>query len=347
MPVFSGMPWILSMPLHVGLRLPILILLILLVLLILLIFLSLAIGSRDIPLMIVVEALSDFESDGLLHRIVRERLPRTVFALLAGAALGISGLLMQAITRNPIADPSILGVNTGASLSIVIGLSFFTLTSPMSYILWAIVGASLAAVLVYSLGSLGYGGATPIKLALAGAATTASLSSINSALLLPRTEVMNAYRFWQIGSLSGATWEGILWMLPFIVFACATALYLAPSLDAMAMGDEMAIGLGVRTGRIRMLSAISGIMLCAVTTALAGPIGFIGLMVPHMVKQVMGIRLQRALPYSAIVGAMLLTFADVIGRRFGSPGEIEVGIITAMMGAPLLIWIVKFTKTKL
>ena len=324
-----------SMPIYVGM------------LLVTLGMASLAIGARNIPIQMVVDALVNAQSDNLMHAIVGERVPRTVFSLIAGAALGVSGALMQAVTRNPLADPSILGVNTGASLFVVIGLTFFKLTMPLTYIVWALMGAGITAVLVYALGSIGYGGATPIKLALAGAATSAALASAISALVLPRTDVMNAYRFWQIGTVSGATWEGIFWSLPFVGAAFLLTWFLLPSLDAMALGDETAISLGVNTGRIRGLSALAAIVLCGVVTALAGPIGFVGLMVPHLVRLIVGIRLQNLVPYSAAVGAGLLTLADVMGRWLGRPGELEVGIVTAFMGAPLLIGIVRRTRIKL
>lgn len=308
---------------------------------------SLAVGARSVPLEVVLEALTAPKADTLLHSIVLERIPRTVFALIAGAALGVAGTLMQAVTRNPIADPSILGVNTGAALLVVIGLTFFGVSQPIGYILWALFGAALTAALVYALGSLGYGGATPIKLALSGAAVSAALSSGISAIVLPRTEVMNAYRFWQIGTVSGATWEGIFWLLPFMASAMLLSWFLLPSLDALALGDEAAAGLGVRTGWVRLLGSLAGIVLCGTVTALAGPIGFVGLMVPHVVKLLVGIRLQRVVPYAALAGAGLLTMADVLGRWLGRPGELEVGIVTALMGAPLLIGIIRRTHVKL
>lgn len=316
-------------------------------LLIALVMASLAVGARNIPLAVVTDALIETDTDNILHLIVLERIPRTVFSMLAGASLGVSGALMQAVTRNPIADPGILGVNTGASLSVVIGLSFFKLTTPLAFITWALIGAGVTSVLVYSIGSIGYGGASPIKLALAGAATTAALSSGISALILPRTDVMNTYRFWQIGTVSGATWEGILWVLPFIVTAFFLTWHVLPALDAMALGDDAARGLGVKVGHIRLKGAMAGVILCGAITALAGPIGFVGLMVPHMVKGLVGIKLQRIVPISVLVGAGLLTLADVVGRVLGGSGEIEVGIVTAVMGAPILIGIVRRGRIKL
>lgn len=305
---------------------------------------SLSYGARVIPFAEVLESLFHERADSFNSAVVKERIPRTVFALMAGASLGVSGSLMQAITRNPIADPSILGVNTGASLSVVLGMAFLKIGSLHEYIFLALAGAAVTAVFVYTIGSLGHGGATPIKLALAGAATSAALSSLVSAVVLPRTDVMNAFRFWQVGSVGGATWEGIYAVLPFLLIGLILAIIVTPSLDALALGDDLATGLGVRTGLIRISAAAAGVILCGATTAIAGPIGFVGLMVPHTMKLLVGPHLKLTVPLSAIGGGILLTFADVIGRLLGSPSELESGIVTAFIGAPILIFIAMKSK---
>ena len=300
---------------------------------------SLALGARSVDFSEVLRAL--LNNDGSLdHLVVMERIPRTLFGLLAGGTLGLSGLLMQSITRNPIADPSILGVNVGAALAVVVGIAFFDIGSPSAYILWALVGAAVTAFMVYGIGSLGRGGATPIKLALAGAAVSAALSSLVSAVILPRTEVMNAYRFWQVGSIGGATYEGMISILPYIAMGILCGVLIMPGLSAMALGDEMAVGLGVRTGVIRLLGALAGVMLCGAITALAGPIGFVGLMVPHIMRMIYGPNLRLVMPMSFVGGAILLLAADVIG----SPSELEAGIVTAFIGAPILIVIARKVK---
>lgn len=298
---------------------------------------SLAFGARYIKFNEVIQYLFQTGDTSINALVVRERIPRTVFSLIAGASLGVSGALMQAITRNPIADPSILGVNTGASLFVVSGIAFFHIGSASEYLWFALIGAGVSAIFVYSVGSLGRGGATPIKLALAGAATSAALSSLVSAIILPRTEVMNAYRFWQVGSVSGATWEGIMTVLPFLVGGIVVGILATPALNAMALGDEMAIGLGVKTGRIRLITAVAGVTLCGATTALAGPIGFVGLMIPHTMRLICGPDMRYTVPLSAVGGAVLLTVSDIVGRLIGTPGELEAGIITAFFGAPILI----------
>lgn len=309
-------------------------------------FASLAFGARYVSISKVIDALLQKDTSSIESIVVLERIPRTVFGLIAGSALGVSGALMQAITRNPIADPSILGVNTGASLFVVSGIAFFQISSANEYIWFALVGAALTAIFVYGIGSMGSGGATPIKLALAGAATSAALSSLVSAIVLPRTDVMNAFRFWQVGSISGATWEGIATVIPFLVIGLIIGVVSAPTLNAMALGDEVATGLGVRTGMVRVIVAFAGVLLCGATTALAGPIGFVGLMVPHIMRLICGPNLVLTIPMSAIGGATILTISDVIGRLIGSPSELEAGIVTAFLGAPILIFIARRAKVR-
>jgi iron complex transport system permease protein len=309
-------------------------------------FASLAFGARFVNFSKVVDAILQHDTTSIDSIVVLERIPRTVFGLIAGSALGVSGALMQAITRNPIADPSILGVNTGASLFVVSGIAFFHISSANEYIWFALAGAGLTAIFVYGIGSMGSGGATPIKLALAGAATSAALSSLVSAIVLPRTDVMNAFRFWQVGSISGATWEGIATVIPFLVIGLIIGVASAPTLNAMALGDEVATGLGVKTGLVRVIVAFAGVLLCGATTALAGPIGFVGLMVPHIMRLICGPNLVYTIPMSAIGGAIILTISDVIGRLIGSPSELEAGIVTAFLGAPILIFIARRAKVR-
>jgi len=310
------------------------------------IFCSLTFGARYIKFNDVVSYLFNTDQTSFAALVVRERIPRTVFSIIAGASLGVSGALMQSITRNPIADPSILGVNTGASLFVVSGIAFFHINSASQYLWFSLLGAGLTAVFVYSVGSLGRGGATPIKLALAGAATSAALSSMVSAVILPRTEVMNAFRFWQVGSVSGANWDGIIAVSPFLIGGIIIGIFATPALNALALGDEVATGLGVRTGMVRSISAFAGVILCGATTALAGPIGFVGLMIPHTIRLICGPDMRYVVPMSAVGGAILLTISDIIGRLIGTPGELEAGIITAFFGAPILIIIAMRAKVR-
>lgn len=316
------------------------------VVILLCIFLSIVLGSRQVSIEDVVAGLFGNAQQSLGAAVVNGRIVRTVFGLVAGAALGVSGALMQAITRNPIADPSVLGVNTGASLFVVIGIAFLGISTAVQYIWLALLGAGLTAVFVYGIGSMGRGGATPIKLALAGAATSAALSSLVTAIMLPRGQVMDVFRFWQVGSVGGATWDSILLISPFLVAGMLIGIFSAPGLNALALGDDVATGLGVNTSVLRTVSATAGVMLCGAITALAGPIGFVGLMAPHVVRLILGPDQRVMIPMSAVVGACVLSLSDVIGRMLGRPGELEVGVVTAFIGAPVLVIIAMKSKVR-
>lgn len=284
---------------------------------------------------------SDRVDAGIAQAAVAERVPRTVLAVLVGAALGLAGAVMQGVTRNPLADPGILGVTTGAALFVVTGIAFLGLSAPTSYVWVAIVGAAVSAVFVYVIGSLGRGGATPLKLALAGAATSAAFTSAISAILLPRIDVMTEFRFWQIGGVGGATTERILLVLPFLAVGVLLTLGSARGLNALAVGDELAAGLGERVWLVRLVAAAGAIVLCGAATAVAGPIAFVGLVVPHLCRLLVGLDHRWLLPMSALVGATLLTAADVVGRVVARPEEIDVGIVTAFLGAPVFIALVR------
>jgi len=314
------------------------------------ILLSLAFGSRAVSAGEIFEGLTSWAQGRTPADIgaiaVQERIPRTVLAIIAGAALALSGALMQAITRNPIADPGILGVNTGAALAVVCGIAFFGISSPYQYLWLALGGAILTAVFVYNVGSVGPGGSTPIKLALAGAATTAALSSLVSAVLLPRTAAMDTFRFWQVGGVGGADWGTMAVISPLLAAGALVALFSASALNALALGDDVAVGLGVHIGRTRLLAAVAGVVLCAAVTAVAGPIAFVGLMVPHVMRMLVGPDQRWILPLSALGGAILLTLADTIGRLIGYPGETEAGIVTAFVGAPVLVIIARRSRMK-
>lgn len=301
------------------------------------VLLSLALGSKRVSAADIWDVLLGMDKTSFQAAVIQARIPRTIFGIMAGGALGISGALMQSITRNPIADPSILGVNTGASLFVVCGMSFWGLNTAGQYIWLAIAGAAVTAVLVYGIASLGNGGATPLKLALAGSAAGTALASLVNAIMLPNSQVMDSFRFWQVGSIGAATWENIGLVLPFLIIGLALSIWIAPSLNALALGDEMAASLGVKTGLVRAVSALAGVVLCGAVTAIAGPVGFIGLMVPHLVRFLYGADMRLLLPFSALGGGCLLLFSDVIGRVIGSPGETEVGIVTAFIGAPVFI----------
>ena len=294
----------------------------------------------------IVGGLTGSRSDiGAL--VVAERMPRTVVALVAGAALGVSGALMQAVTRNPIADPGILGVNTGASLAILIGVAFLGISGASQFLWFALIGAAVTAVLVYTIGSLGPGGPTPVKLALAGVATSAALSCVISAVMLPLAQGLDDYRFWQMGSLGRGTWSSLTTIAPFLAVATLLAVLVAGPLNSLALGEEMAIGLGVNVTRTRLAAAGAGVLLCSAVTAVVGPIGFVGLMVPHTVRMLCGPDHRWLLPLSALCGADLLTLSDVLGRIVSRPSAaLPVAVVTAFVGAPILIMIARGAKVR-
>ncbi len=277
---------------------------------------------------------------------VAKRVPRTILALLVGAALAIAGTVMQGVTRNPLADPQILGINGGASLAVVIGLAFFGISDAFGYIWLAMFGAAVAALFVYMVGSLGRGGASPLKLALAGAATAVAFTSLISAILLPRIDVMSVFRFWQIGGVGGATADKNLLVLPFLIVGAVICLASARGLNSLALGDDLAAGLGERVQRARLIAALGAVILCGAATAVAGPIGFVGLIVPHVCRLLVGPDHRWLLPVSALVGGGLLAVADVVGRVIAPPQEVEVGVVTALIGAPFFIAIVRRQKMR-
>ncbi|MBF4463088.1 MULTISPECIES: FecCD family ABC transporter permease [unclassified Rathayibacter] len=308
--------------------------------------LSLVYGSREIPLDEIWPALTAPDTSSIVDAAVQGRVPRTVLALLVGAALALAGAVMQGLTRNPLADPGILGLNSGASLAVVLGISTVGATTLPQFIGLAFVGAAVAGVFVYGIAALGRGGATPLTLALAGAATAAVLVSLTSAVLLTQETTLNRFRFWQVGGVGGAEASSILQVLPVLVLGGALAVAGARGLDALALGDELATGLGRRVGRIRLVAGLAAVLLCGGATAIAGPIGFVGLVVPHLARRLTGPSHAWLLPSSALVGALLLVVADVVGRVVARPSDIEVGIVTALIGAPVLIAIVRRSKVR-
>lgn len=284
-----------------------------------------------------MNALSRREAQTMEEAVIHKRIPRTIGGLIAGAGLGMAGALMQGLTRNPLADPGILGVNSGAALFVAGGMAFLGAGRLEQYIWLALIGAGLSAVLVYVVGSIGIGGASPLKLALAGAFFSAACSALTSAVLLPRERVMEAFRFWQVGGIGGTTWPSLRTVAPFLGVGILLGLGTARSLDILALGDETAAALGVRVGLIRLLGALAGVLLCGSVTAFAGPIGFIGLMVPHAVRLLAGPEQGRRISLSAGGGAFLLLISDIAGRLIGRPGELEAGLVTAFLGGPVLI----------
>ncbi len=307
---------------------------------------SISLGAKSIAFYKVADILLGNDPDSLEAAIILQRIPRTVFGILAGGALGISGALMQSITRNPIADPSILGVNTGASLFVVVGIAFFNITVAYQYIWLAIIGAGVTAVFVYSVASMGKDGATPLKLALSGSAVSIVLGSLVSTIMLPNNRVMEAFRFWQVGSIGSATWENIMLISPFLIVGFIISMFISGYLNNLALGDETATALGTNVVMTRTIGALSSVLLCGATTALAGPIGFVGLIIPHIIRLIFGSEMSKMLPLSFLGSAILMLISDIIGRIISLPGETEVGIVTAVLGAPVFILAIRKGRVK-
>ena len=312
-----------------------------------LVVVSVAFGTRGVTWVDISGALfGTGGGDELSRAAVVKRLPRTVLALLVGSALSVSGMTMQAITRNPLAEPGILGVSSGAALAVVIGVAFLGISDPYAYMALAVAGAAAAALVVYLVGSLGRGGASPLKLALAGAAMTAAFGSLVNAILLPRVDVMSSFRFWQVGGVGGASWDRIVVVLPFIAAGLLICALSARGMNMLALGDDLAAGLGAGVSRTRVVAAVGAVLLCGVATSIAGPIAFVGLVVPHVGRLLVGSDHRWLLPFATLGGAALLIAADVVGRVIARPEELEVGIVTAVIGAPVLIWVVRRRKLR-
>lgn len=307
-------------------------------------FLSLAVGTRVTPLQAVWDAVVAYDPTSTDQLVIRElRVPRTILGVLVGAALGLAGAVMQGVTRNPLADPGILGVNAGAALFVVLGISI-GVTSPKGYVWFAFLGAAVASVVVYSVSALGREGATPVKLALAGAAVTAALSAVTSALLLLDQSTFDQFRFWAVGALTGRDMSIVAQISPFLVLGCLFSLFLGRVLNTLSLGEDVARGLGANVFLSRSLSAGAVVLLCGAATAACGPIGFVGLTIPHVARMFVGPDYRWVLPYSLLLSPILLLAADIVGRVIARPGELQVAIVTAFLGAPVFIALVRRKK---
>jgi iron complex transport system permease protein len=305
---------------------------------------SLLLGSRSIDVTSVLDAVFSRGTGSVEQMVVLDlRVPRTIIGLAAGAALGLAGALMQGLTRNPLADPGLLGVNAGASLAVVTAIAFFGVTAPSGYVWFAFGGAALAAALVYAVAS-GRTGPSPLSLTLAGAATTAVLTSFITLLLLRDLDTLAQFRFWSVGSLVGRDVSTVATLAPFLIVGSVTALLLGRSLNSLALGDDVARGLGQRVGLTRIVAGAAIILLCGSATSLAGPLVFVGLVVPHIARRFVGADYRWILLWSMPLGAALLVIADTIGRLIAPPSELEAGIVVALIGAPVLIALVRGNK---
>jgi len=308
-------------------------------------FASVTVGARPISLADVWAALTTVDPDSTTHRIILElRLPRTLVGLLVGAALGLSGAILQGATRNPLADPGLLGIEAGAALCVVLGIAVFGISTLSGYVWLAFLGAGIATVVVYAIASMGREGATPVKLALSGAAVTAALYSVTSAFLITSVTTLDQIRFWQVGALSGRTMD-ILWQVaPFLGAGILLALTTGRILDGLSLGEDVARGLGQRVQLSRAYVGFVAVILAGAAVAACGPIAFVGLTIPHVARAMTGPNYRWILPFSMLLGPILLLGADIVGRVIAPPGELQVGIVTAAIGAPFFIAFVRRRK---
>ncbi len=318
-------------------------LVVLVVLLVLAGLLSLAVGSRNIPIGTVVDVLFRPDSTDASTIIHELRIPRTVLALAVGIALGIAGALMQGHTRNPLADPGLLGVEAGATLAVVVGIYIFGVTNLTGYAWFAIAGAGLAATAVFAIGST-RGGPNPVTLVLAGAAVSALLLSLTETIVLRDVNTLDAYRFWVVGSVNGRGMEIFWQVLPFIGVGLLLAAMSASTLNLLQLGDDVATSLGLHPTRHKVIGILGVMLLTGGATAACGPIAFVGLVVPHVARFFAGVDYRWVIPYSALIGGLLLMVADVIGRVVVRPGELQVGIVMALVGGPMFIALVRRTR---
>ncbi|WLI78929.1 Fe(3+)-siderophore ABC transporter permease [Kosakonia sp. H02] len=312
----------------------------LLILLILAAALSLLIGAKPMPASVVIDALWGVCQSADCTIIRDARLPRTLAGLLAGGALGIAGALMQTLTRNPLADPGLLGVNAGASFAIVLGAALLGAASPVEHLMLAFCGALAASLLVAFTGSQGGGQLSPVRLTLAGVALTAVLDGLSSGISLLDADVYDQLRFWQAGSLDIRTLQTLQVVLIPVLLAAGVALLLSRSLNSLSLGSDTATALGSKVARTQLLGLLAITVLCGSATAVVGPIAFIGLMMPHLARSLVGADHRWSLPVTLIATPALLLFADIIGRVI-VPGELRVSVVSAFIGAPVLIVLVR------
>jgi iron complex transport system permease protein len=304
---------------------------------------SLAVGSRPISLGTVIDVL--FHPDGsdastIVHDL---RIPRTILALAVGISLGIAGALMQGHTRNPLADPGLLGVEAGAAFAVVIGIYAFGVQDLTGYAWFSLAGAGLAAAAVFAIGST-RGGPDPVSLVLAGTAVSALLLSLTQVVILRDVDTLDAYRFWAVGSVSGRGMDVFWEVLPFMVAGLVLAGLSASTLNLLQLGDDVAVSLGLHPMRYKIIGVLGVMLLTGAATAACGPVGFVGLVVPHVARHFAGVDYRWVIPYSGLIGGLLVIGADVIGRVVVRPGELQVGIVMALIGGPIFIYLVRRTR---
>ncbi|MFI7383425.1 FecCD family ABC transporter permease [Streptomyces sp. NPDC049813] len=309
--------------------------------LVLAVLFSLAVGARAIAPSAVLDALLHGGHSDAAEVIRGLRLPRTVVGVMVGAALALAGTVLQGITRNPIADPGILGIGQGASVGVVLAIAYLGIHTLTGYVWLAFAGAGAASVAVYAIASSGRGGATPVKLALGGAAINALLVSVTTAVLTTKASALDEFRFWQVGSLSGRDGDLVQQVWPFLLAGAVLVFSVARGLDALALGEDVARGLGRRVATVRVVGGLGATVLTGVGVAAAGPIAFVGLAVPHIARALVGPEHRWLLPMAALTGPVMLLVSDTVGRVVFPPSEVPAGVMTALIGVPFLVTLVR------
>ncbi|WNI23267.1 iron ABC transporter permease [Streptomyces sp. ITFR-16] len=305
------------------------------------VLLSLAVGARTIAPSAVLDALLHGGHSDAAEVIRNMRVPRTLIGLMVGAALALAGTVLQGITRNPIADPGILGISQGASVGVVLAIAYVGVHTLTGYVWFAFAGAAVASVAVYAVASGGRGGATPVKLALGGAAINALLVSVTMAVLTTKASALDEFRFWQVGSIAGRESQVAQQIWPFLLVGTVLVLSVARGLDALALGEDMAKGLGQKIATVRIVGGVGATVLTGAGVAAAGPIAFIGLAVPHIARAIVGSDHRWVLPMAALIGPVMLLVSDVVGRVVFPPSEVPAGVMTALIGVPFLVTLVR------
>ncbi|MFT4187422.1 MAG: iron ABC transporter permease [Aeromicrobium sp.] len=312
------------------------------VVLVLVAFASVVLGSRGVGPGTIWDAVVHHDPAATGHAVIRDmRLPRTILGLLAGAALGLAGTILQGLTRNPLADPGVMGVNAGAAAAIVVSILVLGRSDVSTYIWFGFLGAALATVAVYGVAAFGREGATPVKLALAGAAISAGLFSLTTGVIMIDSTALDDLRFWQVGSLAGRYWPIVEQTTPFLIVAIFAALFVGRWLNGLALGDDLATALGQRVGRTRAVLFALVALLAGGATAACGPLVFVGLVVPHVARAICGPDYRWILPYALLLSPILLLGADILGRLVQLTGELQVGVVLGLLGAPAFVFIVR------
>ncbi|WP_412677765.1 FecCD family ABC transporter permease [Bacillus swezeyi] len=303
--------------------------------------LSIALGAADIKLGTVWDALFHFNEKMTTHQIIQElRLPRTVSAALVGACLAVSGAIMQGMTRNPLASPEIMSVTQGSTFAIAIAFAFFPGISSIGLMIWSFAGAGFGAAIVFAVGMFSRGGLSPVKLALAGTAVGTFLSAISSSIAI-HFDVARDMSFWYAGGIAGMKWLSIQLLLPAAALGMTLVFFIARSITVLSLGEELAKGLGQYTKTVKTIGIISVVLLAGAAVSAAGAIGFIGLIIPHITRFLVGVDYRWIIPCSAVLGAVLLIYADIAARMINPPFETPVGAVTALVGVPFFLYLAR------